>query len=361
MAEHCASTADWTDLPSDLLARILQLLQLPEALAVAAVCTSWRSVAAAAGDPRARIPWLVSWEPTTGYCRSSEFRNLLDTHKTYKVSLPEGRRHLDWCGSSHGWLVASNEYSNLVLYHPFTFDIIPLPPITDLECVKAVHDSDGNIVGYRYGNDHEHEPTQHAVHSLGTWFYQKVVLSCDPSQDGDYVAVTIHYDANCVLTTTTDVAASVLSSSSRPPGRVVLPARGRVHTLARTASGALRRATTTPASPPHVPSLVVGVEDGRVTSDAPTYPPSGFVDGGTPGGCARVQDQAAPPASAVPLPAEAAASKQRTLALAAAAAGRYASAAASGAAERHRLTSEAATAQRQAMAEAGEVADLLPP
>ncbi|KAM0913191.1 hypothetical protein ACQ4PT_012331 [Festuca glaucescens] len=164
-----------------------------------------------------------------------------------------------------------------------------------------------------------------------------------------------------VLTTTTDVAASVLSSSSRPPGRVVLPARGRVHTLARTSSGALRRATTTPASPPHVPSPIVGVEDGRVTSDAPAYPPSGFVDGGTLGGCARVQDQAAPPASAVPLPAEAAASKQRTLALAAAAAGRYVSAAASGAAEHHRLTSEAATAQRQAMAEAGEVADLLPP
>ncbi|KAM0842113.1 hypothetical protein ACQ4PT_058571 [Festuca glaucescens] len=161
-----------------------------------AVCTSWRSVAAAAGDPRARIPWLVSWEPTTGYCGSSEFRNLLHTHKTYEVSLPEGRRHLDWCGSSRGWLVALNEFSNLVLYHPFTFDIIPLPPITDLECVKAVHDSDGNIVGYRYGKDHEHEPTQPGVHSLGTWFYQKVVLSCDPSQGGDYVAVTIHYDAN---------------------------------------------------------------------------------------------------------------------------------------------------------------------
>ncbi|KAK1610244.1 hypothetical protein QYE76_033917 [Lolium multiflorum] len=197
-SEHCASTVDWTDLPSDLLARILQLLQLPEALAVAAVCTSWRSVAEAAGDPRARIPWLVSWKPTTGYCRSSEFRNLLETHKTYKVSLPEGRCHLDWCGSSHGWLVASNEYSNLVLYHPFTFDIIHLPPITDLVCTKAVRDSDGNIVGYCYGKDLEHEPKQYAVHSLGTWFYQKVVLSCDPSQDADYVAVAIYYDANCM-------------------------------------------------------------------------------------------------------------------------------------------------------------------
>ena len=191
LADHCASRTDWTDLPSDLLGRILPLLELPEALAVAAVCTSWCSAAVAAGVPRAHTPWLISWQPTMRGCESSDFRNLLDTHKTYKVSLPEGKRHLDWCGASHGWLVASDEFSNLVLYHPFTFGIIPLPPITDLECVKAVHDSDGNMVGYRYGKDHQHEPNQPGVQYLGTWFYQKVVLSCHPSHGGDYVAVTI--------------------------------------------------------------------------------------------------------------------------------------------------------------------------
>jgi hypothetical protein len=42
-----------------------------------------------------------------------------------------------------------------------------------------------------------------------------------------------------VVTTPADKAViPVSSSSSRPLGRVVLPARGRVHTLARTSSGA---------------------------------------------------------------------------------------------------------------------------
>lgn len=190
MADHCATSGGWTDLPSDLLGRILQLLELPDALAVAAVCTSWCSAAVAAGVPHVRTPWLISWRHIY---QSVEFRNLLTTHKTYKVSLPDGRPQLDWCGASHGWLAASDEFSNLVLYHPFTFNTIRLPPITDLECVKGVYNTEGSIVGYRFRKNHQHEPSE-----PGTWFYQKVVLSRDPSQGGDYTAMIIHYDANLV-------------------------------------------------------------------------------------------------------------------------------------------------------------------
>jgi hypothetical protein len=154
----------------------------------------------AAGVPHARKPWLISWQPRRQINQNIEFRNLLSTHKTYKVSLRDGQPQLDWCGASHGWLVASDELSNLVLYHPFTFGTIPLPPITDLECVKAVHDTEGIIiVGYRYGEDHRHEHTENSgVQEFGRWFYQKVVLSRDPSQGADYAAMIIHYDANRV-------------------------------------------------------------------------------------------------------------------------------------------------------------------
>jgi hypothetical protein len=151
MAGHGASSGGWADFPSDLLGRILQLLELPGALAVAAVCTSWCSDAVAAGVPHARTPWLISWQLNRRHIHQSvEFRNLLTTHKTYKVSLPVGRPELDWCGACHGWLAASDEFSNLVLYHPFTFSTIPLPPITDLECVKGVYNTEGSIVGYRF-------------------------------------------------------------------------------------------------------------------------------------------------------------------------------------------------------------------
>jgi hypothetical protein len=146
----------------------------------------------AAGVPHARTPWLISWQLNRRHIHQSvEFQNVFTTHKTYKVSLPVGRPELDWCGACHGWLAASDEFSNLVLYHPFTFSTIPLPPITDLECVKGVYNTEGCIVGYRFRKNHQHEPT-------GTWFYQKVVLSRDPSQGGDYTAMIIHYDANWV-------------------------------------------------------------------------------------------------------------------------------------------------------------------
>ncbi|KAK1600995.1 hypothetical protein QYE76_007540 [Lolium multiflorum] len=164
----------WSDLPWDLLDRILQHLELPESLAVAAVCAPWRSAAVASGvPPRSRTPWLAS-RVLTEARGSSTFRNLLDAGKTrYKVSLPQGRRHLAWCGASHGWLVASDELCSLLLCNPFTLAVIPLPPTTALGCVKET-----DIIQF---DDY-----------IGCWFYLKVVLSCDLSHGDDYIAMAIY-------------------------------------------------------------------------------------------------------------------------------------------------------------------------
>jgi hypothetical protein len=78
MADHCGcgSSPDWADLPGDLLGRIFQLLQLPEALAVAAVCTSWRSAAVAAGDPRGcwNLPTNQSHEAKRTHAETTFYR-----------------------------------------------------------------------------------------------------------------------------------------------------------------------------------------------------------------------------------------------------------------------------------------------
>ncbi|XBI12981.1 hypothetical protein VPH35_139780 [Triticum aestivum] len=98
--------------PWDLLDRILQHLELPGALAVSAVCTSWRSAAAASGVPRSGMPWLVSCDPERlTRTEGSEFQNVLDP----------GKMHV---------LITPPDY-------------------------------------------------------IGRWFYQKVVLSCDPSPSHD--------------------------------------------------------------------------------------------------------------------------------------------------------------------------------
>ncbi|KAM0827698.1 hypothetical protein ACQ4PT_068024 [Festuca glaucescens] len=169
MATPYASTG-WSDIPIDLLIHILNLLELPEAIAFRYVCPSWRSASTAAGNvPPRRTPWLVSlvkdplpswdtqrpvwrglWDPAA----ASELRSLLDAERTFKVSFPHGRA-VALCGASHGRIVMANMLSDLVLYNPFTSALVPLPPIIGFHsCVEGVYgdDDDGKtLVGYRYG------------------------------------------------------------------------------------------------------------------------------------------------------------------------------------------------------------------
>ncbi|VAI44773.1 unnamed protein product [Triticum turgidum subsp. durum] len=169
------ASSGWSDLPIDLLIRIVHLLELPEALAFRAVCPSWCSASAAAGAaPPRRTPWLMS---------------LADD--PLSVSFPRGQA-VACCGASHGWLIMANELSDLVLYNPFTAALIPLPPITGFSsCIEGVYGDEGKIVGYRYGcymTEHVH-----GVQSPGRCFYDKVVLSGPPSTCRA-VTLVIHLD-----------------------------------------------------------------------------------------------------------------------------------------------------------------------
>ncbi|KAM0865066.1 hypothetical protein ACQ4PT_043528 [Festuca glaucescens] len=200
------TSSSWSDLPTDLLLSILELVELPEALAFAAVCTSWCSAATAAGIPSYCTPWLMSWaylvEERESKVNNSnnnsavicKFRHLLDVDKDYDVTFPKGC-FVTCCGSSHGWLVLVNELCNLLLYNPFTSDMIPLPPITDFSFVEAVYDDkQGKMEGYRVANGRR----LYDANYLATFFYTKAVLSRRPSKGGNYVLATIHHDSNWV-------------------------------------------------------------------------------------------------------------------------------------------------------------------
>ncbi|KAK1612681.1 hypothetical protein QYE76_036354 [Lolium multiflorum] len=203
------ATPGWSDLPIDLLIRILHLLELPEALAFRAVCPSWRSASTAAGSvPPRRSPWLVSlakeplpsqdpqrhawrrlWEPAA----ASELRSLLDTERTIKVSFPHGQV-VALCGASHGWLITANKLSDLVLYKPFTAELVPLPPIIGFDsCIEGVYgDDEGKtLMGYRYGC--YESGRVYNLQEVGWHFYDKVVLSGSPSA-GRAFALAIYLD-----------------------------------------------------------------------------------------------------------------------------------------------------------------------
>ncbi|EEE59466.1 hypothetical protein OsJ_11665 [Oryza sativa Japonica Group] len=180
----------------DLLLIILERLELPHALAFAAVCTTWSSAATAAGVPRSRTPWIMSWgnhvdKRLDERRRSAVTCNLYHpddaVDKIYSVSFPKGS-FVACYGASHGWLVLANDLSNLVLHNPVTLAMIPLPPITDFACVEAVYGSEeGNLEHYLLETNSRFE-----AYRLGIWFYQKAVLSCSPSRGGDYVVMIIH-------------------------------------------------------------------------------------------------------------------------------------------------------------------------
>jgi hypothetical protein len=98
------------------------------------------------------------------------------------------------CGASHGWLIMANQFSDLILYKPFTGALVPLPPIISFDwCVEGVYgDDEGKtLMGYRYG--YYKGGLVYKLHEVGECFYDKVVLSGPPSA-GHTVALAIYLD-----------------------------------------------------------------------------------------------------------------------------------------------------------------------
>ncbi|TVU19357.1 hypothetical protein EJB05_35501, partial [Eragrostis curvula] len=202
---------DWSSLPCDLLITVLRLLDAPSALAYAGVCAAWRAAAADfAGVLLTRTPWLFSWDPDWYYDEddhtevgptSATLRCLLGAGNASFPTAPFPRarsRSLRCCGSSHGWIIASDQSSNLVLYNPFAppsaANFIALPPVSDFdECLLTSYSSDGEGRVVAYVHDGH---SGWGAESLGSSFYQKAILSCAPSTasaDGAaYTAAVIH-------------------------------------------------------------------------------------------------------------------------------------------------------------------------
>jgi hypothetical protein len=133
---------DWSSLPWDPTALILGKLELPDLLASAAACRSWR--AAYKADPRIdagpffRGPCLVfhSGAPAS----EVTLRSLTDGAGggVHRVTLPDppfATRYV--MGSSHGWLATADEKSDLLLVNPVTRAQVRLPPICTLRHVTC--------------------------------------------------------------------------------------------------------------------------------------------------------------------------------------------------------------------------------
>jgi hypothetical protein len=80
--------------------------------------------------------------------------------------------------------------------------------------VDVVYGDRGTLKQYIFVKKRVHEKNY-----LGTWFYQKAVLSCSPSKTGDYVVMIVHRDS--------DWLSFVKAGHSKWQVASILPERGR--------------------------------------------------------------------------------------------------------------------------------------
>nr|XP_010936405.1 putative F-box protein At5g55150 [Elaeis guineensis] len=178
---------DWSELPHDLLGSILERLPVADHHRCGLVCSSWRSATKSnLFAPAAQSPWLMlPFNPraTSPSAKSSAQFYSLSERKVYRIPLPDPPVSDRLCiGSSHGWLIAADETSELHLLNPITRAQLPLPSITTFPFVEALRDRKGHITSYNLylgGDDDDFAPESFAPDQLRYFFYEKAVVSSD--------------------------------------------------------------------------------------------------------------------------------------------------------------------------------------
>ncbi|KAF7110628.1 hypothetical protein CFC21_110712 [Triticum aestivum] len=189
---------DLSGLPADILISIFQLLECPDLLRSAAVCTFWQkaysTVRRSGVCPSRQTPCLLYCNEAAGVRALGMYS--LSERNAYSLPLPEPPIS-NWIGSSHGWLVTMDEKSDLMLLNPITGDKIALPPVTTMEHVKPVVNDDGVLEKYKMsfydGELPRVEDTPYAcpLDRYGDLVYLKATLSSDPSA-GECTVMLIH-------------------------------------------------------------------------------------------------------------------------------------------------------------------------
>ncbi|XBI48468.1 hypothetical protein VPH35_112195 [Triticum aestivum] len=180
------------ELPPDMLSSIFALLEVPDLVRAGSVCSSWRSVYTALRSQllkhkQRQTPCLL-YHTSESAGENAACLYSLAEKRAYKLTLPDPPIHSRYLiGSSHGWLITSDERSELHLVNPITGEQIP------------VFDDEGAIHKYelwepRYTALAEflgHEPSVYALDELRDYLYLKAYLFPDP-QTGSYIVVLIH-------------------------------------------------------------------------------------------------------------------------------------------------------------------------
>ncbi|XP_051180079.2 F-box protein SKIP23-like [Lolium perenne] len=194
------------ELPQDVLMDIFSLLEIPDLVRAASVCSSWRSAySILRSHPelyrRPQTPCLFYTSESAGDNVACLYS--LAEKRVYNLTLPDPpirSRYL--LGSSHGWLVTADDKSELHLVNAITAQQIALPSVITLDSVVPIFDNTGTIVNYEVweapddsDSDTEMVDREMLFHAppdeLRNHIYKSAFVFPDPST-GSYIVVLIH-------------------------------------------------------------------------------------------------------------------------------------------------------------------------
>uniref|UniRef100_A0A0D9VYG0 F-box domain-containing protein n=1 Tax=Leersia perrieri TaxID=77586 RepID=A0A0D9VYG0_9ORYZ len=142
-----------SELPNDILMDIIAMLEIPDVLRAASVCSSWHSA-------YKRLLNLGQYKQSQTPCFLYTSQSLGDNiaclytlaeKRTYKLTLPEppiSRSYL--LGSSLGWLVTADERSEMHILNPITGEQFALPSVITTNQVTLISNRKGVLCKYRY-------------------------------------------------------------------------------------------------------------------------------------------------------------------------------------------------------------------
>ncbi|CAL9753654.1 unnamed protein product [Musa acuminata subsp. burmannicoides] len=156
---------------------------------VGVVCKQWNlaSELKYRCPPKLQSPWLMLPGKSN---TTAEFFSIAD-NKVYQIPCPKPMIRRRICiGSSHGWLITVDESSNMHLMNPLTGAQFPLPPVTTLPFVEAVHDSQGRRRADGTAIDRR-PPHTYSLPDAHRVMFHKAILSAAPDEGSGFVVMMI--------------------------------------------------------------------------------------------------------------------------------------------------------------------------
>lgn len=139
----------WSDLPLDILERIMSNVDLSNQIRFRSVCKNWQQIQIKSIDKERVLPWLAIWDS----CNDTNFQHYhlynLSNHETYTVKSKNvmlqcsGFCRLRVCAAKSSWLLLtiSDSSGKIFLYNPLTDESLNLPTLICLSGFKATFSS----------------------------------------------------------------------------------------------------------------------------------------------------------------------------------------------------------------------------